>query len=278
MSFRFFILIGIPLFIGATAALEIPRDFAEQFKSAQVSEDGRLAVADGSTDELVAYIKAHWRELLDGIESIPDPPNPISKLSIIGAAAENLQPMEYLDFLDKYLDTCERSKLPGRYMVSQLAGSAKKSFFLAVNFEHPRVRNILHRALDLLPEDAETEASRELIRTILAGELADSYMTNVPEDTPPPETLPGIKLRKPWASILDKIKPEVRPNPAERGTGNGKGLGDGSAGGALSGSDTDSRDQPGRGVLTGAILLLLGAIYIFFFQKAKAARKGRSRS
>lgn len=49
------------------------------------------------------------------------------------------------------------------------------------------------------------------------GDLADNYMANMSDDAPLPQTLPGIKLKRPFASLIKKYERltgrKVPPDP-----------------------------------------------------------------
>lgn len=252
----------------------LPADLEGQFERASVSEYGDFTVEGKPADDLVNFLTSHWRDLLQDANKIEDPDELARVASKIGAAAEQLPPLEYLNFLEGYMDLYEARRFPDMTFAVQLCGRGRKESFLSVNFEHPQVQILLERAKQLLPKD--DEVVQTMIQKMASGKLADNYLTNVSDDAPLPETLPGIKLRKPWASLLDKIKPGERPHPADRRPGIGDGSGNGSVSGSISGAGAEVQNQPPRGILAGAILLLIGAIYFLFSQKAKAARKRRS--
>jgi hypothetical protein len=145
----------------------------------------------------------------------------------ISLACEELGPPEYLDFLDKILDIHEQKKVRGEtigYADLLFFGQGRKKSFLAVNWENPRVRGILLRAVRLF-SDLDPDAANYLQRQA-NGELADNYMTGEPDDAPRPETLPGVKLQRPWASLIRKYEqltakkvpydPTFDPRPSKR--------------------------------------------------------------
>jgi hypothetical protein len=83
-------------------------------------------------------------------------------------------------------------------------GNDKKDDFLSVNWEYPRVRVILKKVIKLIP--TTDEDLRSCVEEIASGRLADNYMTDKGDDDPRPETLPGIKLVRPWDSLLKKYE------------------------------------------------------------------------
>ena len=68
---------------------------------------------------------------------------------------------------------------------------------------------------------------RELLESIATGELADNYLPDQGVDLPPPELLPGIRLQRPFASLIGKYEqltgekfphdPKFNPRPTRRG-------------------------------------------------------------
>ena len=86
------------------------------------------------------------------------------------------------------------------YFNQRIPGNNSKNSFFSVNFEHPRVRKILESAKKLYETNPE---KIKYIDDILKGEFADGYMdpTNRSIDSPLPETLPGIKLKRPFGKL-----------------------------------------------------------------------------
>ena len=79
------------------------------------------------------------------------------------------------------------------------------------------MKAIFAKARPLIPSSEEAKLS--WLDEAAAGDLADNYLTNKSDDAPLPETLPGIKLKRPWASLIKKYemmtgkKVEVAYNP-----------------------------------------------------------------
>jgi hypothetical protein len=97
----------------------------------------------------------------------------------------------------------EQKKIPLKAL-DIVFGREKKDDFLPVNWEHPRVRAILTKMRKLIPQT--NESLQSYVEDVATGKLADNYMTNEGDDAPLPETLPGIKLVRPWDSLIKKYE------------------------------------------------------------------------
>lgn len=158
------------------------------------------------------YMRGHWREIADDIESLPkaegnfysDADASNASVNHFGAACEWLDPLEYLDFMDKFLELFEHKRIGFMPLQMQITADCKKQDFLEVNWEHPRVKAIFEKVRKLTPS-SET-AFLSYVDSAAKGELADNYKTNMADDAPLPETLPGIKLQPPWISLIKKYE------------------------------------------------------------------------
>ena len=226
--------------LGMTVAaekVEIPTDIATALSTSAIGENGGFGVRGVDEAELRSYIKSNWREIATHIESLPLRVAPggfiiASKeqafngtVANFAAACESLPPLEYLDFLDQFLSLHENKRISFHPIETALTGVNEKRDFLAVNWEHSRVQAICSKALELIP--TSKVSYRELFESIATGELADNYLPDQGVDLPPPELLPGIKLQRPFASLIGKYEqltgkkfphdPKFNPRPTRRG-------------------------------------------------------------
>jgi hypothetical protein len=176
-----------------------------------------------SRNELTTYFLSNWSQLLNNIEHFPtrmyDPSYKkeriISTVSTFYEDCALLEPLVYVDFLDKVLSLRESGRItPGELQLILLPDNSK-SDFLSVNYEHPRVANILEKAISLVPPD--DDGLKRCLEDMANGSLADNYLTNKSMDAPLPQTLPGIKLKRPWGSLIKKYEKitgtKVPPDP-----------------------------------------------------------------
>ena len=208
-------------------------EFLEAAKGSFTTEMGSFGTTTGDEKKFGGYICKNWRTILEEYDSLlalkTDSMHGIHYLTI-PVACENLDPPEYLDFLDRVLEIHEQKKARGEtigYADLLFFGQGRKKSFLAVNWENPRVRGILLRAVRLL-SDLDPDAANFLQRQA-NGELADNYMTGEPDNAPLPETLSGIKLKRPWDSLIKKFElitgqkvphdPKFDPRPSRRDGG-----------------------------------------------------------
>lgn len=188
----------------AKASLDLPPEVKEAFSRASVGEDGYLYPSGSGRDLIIEYVKNNWKDLLDQLADVPSEAGSIrSAARVVGNAAEELPPLDYLDFLDHYLTAYSRGHIEDELLRWQLAGVDRKNYFITVNAAHPRVRNLLLRAKELVPK--ENVAFQEYLDEEFAGKRTDMYFANKSDDARPPETLPGIKLRKPFESLIAKM-------------------------------------------------------------------------
>lgn len=215
-----------------------PSDITSGFANSELGESGGLFIRGPDRQRFIEYIRSNWKDIVDNIESLPaekgqyDSKNAAfaGSVMVFGAACEDLPPTEYLEFLGKFVELREQNRISYSLFENQLRASSAKQDFLAVNWEHPEVELILARARTLIPND--DTVTLKWIDKVSRGDLADNYMTNRSKDAPLPETLPGIKLVRPWASLIEKYEiltgtkipsdQEFRPRPPKRATGQPK--------------------------------------------------------
>jgi len=160
----------------------------------------------------VSYIHKNWRDIADKIEwlplavgdRIPEKVAFNSSVMNFGQTCESLPPLEYLDFFEKMLSLAEEKRISFGAIEFLYMAEDEKDCFFSVNWEHQRVQKILERFRKLIPEEEETLLN--MVDLESKGGLADNYMTNKSGDAPLPETLPGIKLQRPWASLIKKYE------------------------------------------------------------------------
>jgi len=185
----------------------------------------------------VNYIHKNWRDIAENIEwlplaegeKIPEKLAFNSSVMNFGQTCESLPAFEYLDFFEKMLSLAEEKRISFGAIEFLYMADDEKDFFFSVNWEHQRVQEILERFRKLIPEEEETLL--KMVDLESKGGLADNYMTNKSDDAPLPETLPGIKLKRPWGSLIKKYEqmtgkkvdgpynPRYYPRP-EKETGN----------------------------------------------------------
>jgi hypothetical protein len=197
-----FLLTGGP---GLGEDLALPENVAEIMSRAGTAEYDGYYPSGETGQPMVDYVKANWSELLDNLKEVPSAgKSKTSAAMLLGRIAEELPPEDYLEFMAKYLDAYEKGDIPTNIVALQIAGSVRKEYFFAVNFEDARAKSIISRAKSLAPEK-ETDF-RAYMDELMSGKLADMYLANESDDAPRPETLPGIKLRAPFASLIEKAK------------------------------------------------------------------------
>jgi hypothetical protein len=191
-SFLFFTACTFPS-SATVASLDLPPDIRELFRTAGVDESGYFGTG-GDTQKLQAYVLLHWRDLLDHYEELPggSPDNPGAKISMLGGAAEALSPVEYLKFLNHYLDLYAQRRIADQFLDFQLATQNQKRRFLEVNYTDSGVQAFLLRAKDLVPKH-NTKLQEEL-DSYLSGEDSENYILSDLDTNPGPQTLPGVHL------------------------------------------------------------------------------------
>jgi DnaJ-domain-containing protein 1 len=196
------------------SALELAADVAKAFSQASVGESGGLFTENEADRELLEeYVNANWRSLLESFSELQvRGKSQPAKISVVGILAENLPPVDYLDFLKRYLELVEEGKIPIDTLVYQIGGNGRKSDFLSVNHRHAEVESILAKAIALAEanRDSVSEDERSMLRSIADGSLADMYDVNESGDELPPETLPGVTLSRPYESLISRFNREKR--------------------------------------------------------------------
>jgi hypothetical protein len=215
------------------AEFALPPEITSGLIQSSIGESGGLYIGGVDEEIFTKYITTHWKSIVENIEVLHPKKRVTSgtelnlrSVSIFAAACEQLPPLEYIDFLERILELFDQNKIDAN-AVEMLLGTDKKHHFLSVNWEHPRVRVILAKVIKLIP--AADENLRSCVEDMANGKLADNYMTDKGDDDPRPETLPGIKLVRPWDSLLKKYErmtgkkieesydPQFNPRPEKVG-------------------------------------------------------------
>lgn len=174
------------------AALEMPPKVAQAFAHASVGESGGLFTgAPEERDILVEYVKSNWRDLVRNFEEVQVRGNTTaSKISVIGIAAEELEPLEYLDFLDGYLTLVRQGRVPLDEFVCQIGGNGRKRDFIAVNWKYPKVKELLEAVMKLNEEKGGILSPDEVtgLQSVAEGGEADAYDDGTGRE--PPERFP----------------------------------------------------------------------------------------
>jgi len=209
---------GILALQAKAAELILPPDIAQGISKSTTGESGGLFVCGVERDRFIGYICENWREIADHVEDLPKAEGSFvtkdgafnCSVNTFATACEWLPPQEYVDFLDKLADLYEQKRIG--YLAIELSGSAKKDGFLGVNWYHPRVKAYLERLKKLAPPE-----HKDIIERMASGKLDDNYMVNMPDDAPLPETLPGVRLKRPLASMIPNFERltgrKVPPDP-----------------------------------------------------------------
>jgi hypothetical protein len=252
------------------AALEMPPKVAGAFADASVGESGGLFTgAPEERDILVEYVKSNWRELLPHFEEIQVRGNTIeSKISVVGIAAEELEPLEYLNFLDEYLILVRQGRVPLDEFVCQIGGNGRKRDFIAVNWKYPKVKELLKAVMKLNEEKGGILSPDEVtgLQSVAEGGEADAYDDGTGRE--PPETLPGVKLENPFASLIKKATRLEKTKAAAEGNSGG-----GKAGQSEAEEAGAEHEGTGGGSLWGiaaALALLAFALWRAFFKRRLA--------
>jgi hypothetical protein len=215
----------------AGADQNLPADIERAFvkNNPYISRGDAMSMDD---PRFVEYVLKNWRPIAERIEILPEVEGDIPEkgvafnVSVIAfsEACEKLPPMEYVDFLDRMLVLYEQRRISELAYEQVILPGLEKQDFLSVNYEHPRVEAILKKALSLL--SPEEESLRSCLEKTASGALADNYKTDKSDDAPLPETLPGIKLKRPWDSLIKKYEritgkklppdPDFPENPGTR--------------------------------------------------------------
>lgn len=269
---RFTIFAVVALRMTGGAALVLPPEVAEAFRRASTGEDGSLYSPGNGREMVIGHVKTHWKELLDHLDEVPSEGGTRrSAAMVVGLAAEDLPPMEYVDFLDHYLTAYARGGIEEEVLQLQLGGRGRKNDFVVVNVADSRVRTLLLRAKELVPK--ENVEFQKYLDDELTGERSDMYFANKSDDALPPETLPGIELRSPFESLIAKAKRMTKASD-EATKRNRPSPGNAGKPGEYTGAGTDGSEGRSRlWILAGVLVVLAFALWKGIL-KARLARSG----
>lgn len=166
----------------------------------------------GEQQPFLDYIAKNWRQITENIECLPPLDGEEDEIGVkfncsvvrLGYACGHLAPAEYLDFFEQIVTLYEQKRISYSAFHSVYYGSDEKFSFWSVNWEHPRVQKIFDRIRKFDPPPDKDFLS--MIEDQASGKLADNYMVNSSDDGPLPQTLPGIKLQRPFASVIRKYE------------------------------------------------------------------------
>ncbi len=200
---------GFFLFLRDATAYELPPEVINGVANDSWGSNFEPAL---SSRDLKNYFAKNWRNVAANIELLPthkiDPKHNKERLipiySTFYESCEILEPDEYVDFIDQMLLLYEQKRVSDLFFEGFLMADFEKQDFLSVNFEHPRVAAFLKKAISLVPP--EDESLRSCLEDMANGTLADDYMVNRSDDGAKPQTLPGIKLKRPWDSLIRKYE------------------------------------------------------------------------
>ncbi|RYD84670.1 MAG: hypothetical protein EOP84_04870 [Verrucomicrobiaceae bacterium] len=220
----------------AAADYELPGDICEGIAQSQIGENGGFELRGVDGERFESFVRTNWRQIIDHIDTLPPAEAPkgyafdslesarAASVANFAASCEILPPEEYLDCMESFLSLYENGRVSKSPLLRQLMGVEQKANFFEVNWEHPRVQAILQRVKELEAEPAVLGFAEAAAK----GELADNYMTNRPDGDPGPQTLPGIRLKRPWGSLIEKYQaltgkkapydPGYDPRPDKRTT------------------------------------------------------------
>lgn len=212
--------------LAAWGEFALKPEIAEAFrKNVQYAPPDTSEFAAG-TPKFIEYVLMNWREILEDIECIPmmnqhplanstDDVRMNVSLSLFTGTCEDLTPEDYVEFFNKLLDLRAENRISYPAIKDAYLASGSKDYFFAVNWEHPEVQKIFAKMKRLIPP--EDESLRSMVEEEEKGGLADNYLTNKSDDAPLPQTLPGIKLQRPFASLIRKYEAmtgkKVPPDP-----------------------------------------------------------------
>lgn len=209
---KFFLIINLLSLVSILhgSDFKLPEDVANSFRLAGHRIQGSDEL-HGEEKSFVDYVVSNWRDISKNIEYLPpkDGKSPIeirfnASVVRLGYACDSLPPIEYVEFFEQIVTLYEQKRISTLAFTNLYLGGDIKANFWSVNWEHPRVQGIFDRMRKFDPPLSESFLS--LVEAEANGSLADNYMTNVSDDTPPPQTLPGIKLQRPWASAIRKYE------------------------------------------------------------------------
>jgi len=200
---------------------DMPPSIVAGFAQSRLWESGGIFVKGVDKDEFINFITHNWQRMIENLDSLPvsngsflDDSGPRNhSILIFEAACEWLPPQEYVDFLEKWVTLFEKKKIPYQAVENAVTGITAKNYFVAVNWEDARIKSVLRRIIAATPDD--DKVAKTMYRECLSGRLADNYLVNRNDDAPPPETLPGIKLKAPFENQLARVKEWASRNGAD---------------------------------------------------------------
>ena len=167
-------------------SIELPPNIQQYLQNGDVTEgEGRLTGTQADQAAFVDYVKLHWSEMLDNIESIAPGARP---QYVIIAAAEQLPGRQYLSFMNKLCERKAAGKVTAKAFEHAILGlTPKKRGFLAWNHQDQQVRQLVQRIQGMLPQ---TSGLQPWLTDILSGAaVGAAEAATLGQSNPAPETL-----------------------------------------------------------------------------------------
>jgi hypothetical protein len=144
---------------------DIPPNILTYLKTAGTTEDGLPGGSEADAESFIAYFAKEWETVVTllgtGLED--------RKQALIFSAAEFLDPETYLSVTSEAIELFEDGKVTQGPLENLVSGQTRKDGFLFANADDGRIKRILLRAAEVLPDDSRVVTE---IENALAGDLS----------------------------------------------------------------------------------------------------------
>ena len=203
-AFHHCIAVGVFCFLIAMSRADFPEAVEQYLENGHIGEYDQLNPLDPHYAEFVAYVREHWREILNTPEKLAPLGKPMTVLGRVSAAAQQLPPREYIAYCNRMIDLYTEGKIAAEVVAHPLSPQAQKVNFFEFNWKAPEIQALFRRALQVLPVK---EDEKSAYRSILNGELRDSYLF------PGNESNPEKLAASPEGSSLRGTNPPAEHHP-----------------------------------------------------------------
>lgn len=158
-------LVSMSITSGAIAQnSDIPPNILTYLETAGTTEDGLPGGSEADAELFIDYFAKEWETVIallgTGLEG--------RKQALIFSAAEFLDPETFLSVTSEAIDLFEDGKVAQGPLENLISGQTRKDGFLFANTDEARIKQILWRAAEVLPDDSRVIAG---IEDALAGDL-----------------------------------------------------------------------------------------------------------
>lgn len=191
--------------------IELPQDLRAYYeREGSTAEDGSMSEWDGRGKKFVSFLTSNWRPLLASWNTTPPSPQ---QAALVASAAEAFSGPEYLAYLNVMLDHRQQGRVNEMVIATSMSGMGQKMGFVASNFQHPDVQNLVARYRSLASGNPDQVRWCE---GVLKGAYREQFSMFRSKTHSTPEILPLPKPSEPTSASTQNGDGETPSSPQSK--------------------------------------------------------------